>query len=176
MVVAAFALFGRRCAKGEKDFLTAERHLRPLALREKSAAVLNALAWHAVLQDAVGRQALDDSLAANKQRAFESGPCLHTLAAIYAELGRTNDAMEGLRSSVAARGGHLCDCDLYVLGRIAEQYELADVAAALYRRVSRQSAAQDVYGLAERRLKKLGAAIPPPSPPVRSSPVPLSGS
>ena len=54
------------------------------------------------------------------------------------------------------RGERIDEADWYVLGRIAEHYGLNEVAAGLYRKVPARQAANDVYLLAQRRLKKVG--------------------
>ena len=80
------------------------------------------------------------------------------MAAVYAELGKTSEALENLRRAVEIRGERTDGADWYVLGRIAEQYGLAEVAAGLYRKlpVKQAYAAGDFYLLAQRRLKKMG--------------------
>jgi len=79
------------------------------------------------------------------------------LAAVYAELGKTPDALENLRRAVQFRGERIDDGDWYVLGRIAEQYGLNDLAAGLYRKVPQKSlaAGDDAYTAAQRRLQKV---------------------
>ncbi len=49
------------------------------------------------------------------------------------------------------------DADWYVLGRIAEQYRLNDLAAGLYRKVAPIPIAgrDDAYAVAQRRLKNV---------------------
>ena len=122
------------------------------------AAQLNNLAWAAVVAGKVNQQALDDALSAVKRTKQENATCLHTLAAVYAELGKTSEALENLRRAVEIRGERTDEADWYVLGRIAEQYGLDEVAAGLYRKVpaKQAAAADDVYVLAQRRLKKMG--------------------
>ena len=140
------------------DFDTAETRLRPLADRAKVApAVLNNLAWNAMSRGSVGQRALDDALAAATRTSFENSACLHTLAAVDAELGKTTEALENLRRGILQRGGQIKEIDWYVLGRIAEQYGLDETAAGLYRKIPspKRPAADDVYTLAQQRLKKL---------------------
>ncbi len=117
----------------------------------------NDVAWSAVVSGNVTRQALDEALAAVKQAKPANTVCLRTLAAVYAELGKTPDALENLRQAVQLRGGRLDDGDWYVLGRIAEQYGLNDLAAGLYRKVPLKPIAgrDDAYAVAQRRLKKV---------------------
>ena len=119
---------------------------------------LNSRAWAAVVSGNVNQQVLNDALAAVKQTKQENAVCLHTLATVYAELGKTSEALENLRRAVEIRGGRIEEADWYVLGRIAEHYGLADVAAGLYRKVPAKQTplANVVYELAQRRLKKVG--------------------
>ena len=118
-------------------------------------AELNNKAWAAVVAGKVNQQARDDALSAVKGTKQENATCLHTLAAVYAELGKTSEALENLRRAVEIRGERTDEADWYVLGRIAEQYGLDEVAAGLYRKVPAQkdAAANDVYVLAQKRLK-----------------------
>jgi hypothetical protein len=81
------------------------------------------------------------------------------LAAVYAELGKTPDALENLRRAIQLRNVRLDDGDWYILGRIAEQYGLNDVAAAMYRKVplmppgAGEQVGHGIYAAAQRRLK-----------------------
>jgi len=116
----------------------------------------NNLAWAAVVSGKVSQQALDDALSAVKATNQENATCLHTLATIYAELGKTPEALDNLRRAVEMRGERLEEVDWYVLGRIAEDYGLDEIAAALYRKVPASAEAKDVYMLAQARFKKVG--------------------
>jgi hypothetical protein len=73
-------------------------------------------------------------------------------------MGKSSEALEDLRRAVEMRGERVDGADWYVLGRIAEQYGLDEVAAGLYRKVSakKDAAPGDVFVLAQRRLKKVG--------------------
>ena len=140
------------------EFQTAENRLRALCSRVKTLSpILNNLAWAAVASGNVDQQALDDALSAVKRTKQENAACLHTLATVYAELGKTPEALENLRRAVEIRGERTDEADWYVLGRIAEHYGLGEVAAGLYRKVTTKQAlaADDVYALAQRRLKKV---------------------
>ena len=67
--------------------------------------------------------------------------------------GQDPKALENLRRAAAVRGERIEDADWYVLGRIAEQYGVDEVAAGLYRKVpTKQVLAADevdVLGAAE---------------------------
>jgi tetratricopeptide (TPR) repeat protein len=152
-----------RAAMWLGDFQSVEEHLRPRARGPQvPCELVDCLARNAIAAGAVGPQALADALAAVHECGYENPSCLETLAIVYAELGKASDAMETLSRSLDIRGGRApsgsCDADWYVLGRSAEHYGLEDVAAALYRKLSRpaQPAADDLYTAAQRRLKALG--------------------
>jgi tetratricopeptide (TPR) repeat protein/transglutaminase-like putative cysteine protease len=132
--------------------------LQPLTVPIDRLRVISDPAWIAVASGNVNQQALDDALAAVKRTKQENADCLRTLATVYAELGKTSEALENLRRAVEIRGDRTEESDWYVLGRIAERYGLNEVAAGLYRKVpARQAAAVDgVYVLAQQRLKKMG--------------------
>jgi transglutaminase-like putative cysteine protease/tetratricopeptide (TPR) repeat protein len=137
------------------------RILGPAALLAAMGTVsdqLNNRAWAAVVADKVDRQALEDALSAVKETNRENASCLHTLAAVYAELGKTPEALENLRRAVEIRGQRMAEEDWYVLGRIAEDYGLNEVAAGLYRKAPAKQlpTAYGIYALAQRRLKKMG--------------------
>ena len=121
------------------------------------AAGSNDPVWAAVASGNATKQALDEALAAVKQAKPENPASLRTLAAVYAELGKTPDALANLRHAVELRGERLDDGDWYVLGRIAEQYGLNDLAAGLYRKVPPKPLAggDDAYAAAQRRLTKV---------------------
>lgn len=118
------------------------------------AASQNDPAWAAVIAGNVTQQTLDAALAARQAKPEDAG-CLRSLAAVYAELGKTPDALESLRRAVQLRNVRLDDGDWYILGRIAEQYGLNDVAAGLYRNVPLKppGAGDDIHAAAQRRLK-----------------------
>jgi hypothetical protein len=111
------------------------------------------VAWNAVLQGNVDKQALDSALAAAEESGSQDIAVLNTLAAVYAEQGDTLKALENLRASVRLRGDRTRDADWYILGRIAEDYHLNDEAVRLYQKVR---TTDDVFQVAQRRLKKLG--------------------
>jgi hypothetical protein len=114
----------------------------------------NRQAWAALAAGAVNQQTVESALSAVKESKQESAACLCALAAVYAESGKTAEALENLRRAVEVRGERNEEVDWYVLGRIAERYGLARVAAGLYGKVSAKQAAGDaVFALAQRRLK-----------------------
>jgi hypothetical protein len=121
------------------------------------AAVASDMAWSAIVAGKVTQQSLDEALAAVKENKHPDATSLRTLAAIDAELGKTPDALDNLRRAVELRGEQIEDGDWYVLGRIAEQYGLDELAAGLYRKVplTPPAGGEDAYAVAQRRLKKV---------------------
>ena len=69
--------------------------------------------------------------------------------------------MRTLKAVRGPAGNRMADNDWYVLGRIAEDYNLDDVAAELYRKVQRPKRpwADDAYNLAQWRLKMVTLSI-----------------
>jgi transglutaminase-like putative cysteine protease len=146
-------------APGAPDAAQLKARAKSLADRQKaSCEAFQRLACGAVARGATGQAALHDALVAVEQSSYEDPVCLETLATVYAEMGKTSDALDSLHRSLALRGGPAQEADWYVLGRIAEQYGLDDVAAGLYRKLPSPAkpAADDVYTLAQHRLKALG--------------------
>ena len=58
---------------------------------DDQAAQLKDRAWAAVVSDSVNQQTLDEALSAVKGTKQQSAACLHTLATVYAELGKTSE-------------------------------------------------------------------------------------
>ena len=87
-------------------------------------------------------------------------PLLHTLAAMYAETGKTAEAREVILSAMKAWGLDEPSSECwYVFGRIAEQLGVRDAALADYERVKRPDQAkiarQVTYSIAQRRIAQL---------------------
>ena len=142
------------------DFDAAEKHWQRLkGLDEASPEVLRRLAWCALRHDPMPDWVLEDALEANQQTQFTDPFSLYTLAAVHAELGKTNEARQALLLCIEARDASQPDPDdWYVLGRIAEQYALSDIAAAAYRKVAvaKVPSALTPYARAQKRLEALG--------------------
>lgn len=144
------------------DFETAERHWRQLVtLGVATPETLNNLAWIALFRNSALEQAIQDAVKANELTQYRSARLLCTLAALYAEIGRTRESHECLCKSLEARTTVQLDSkDWYVIGRVAEQYGLQESAAEAYRRVVPP---EDVtkpqlvspHALAQRRLEGL---------------------
>ncbi len=143
------------------EFTLAKEHLDKLADKGRlQGLVMNELAWISLCLDSTTAEALEAARKAVQRTAYRDDACLHTLATVAAELGRTDEALEQLRRAVVLRGDRLTREDWYVLGRIAQQYELPDVAASMYRKVNPPEVplADDTYVLAQRQLEALANA------------------
>ncbi|HEX8154944.1 MAG TPA: hypothetical protein VF698_17560, partial [Thermoanaerobaculia bacterium] len=115
----------------------------------------NEAAWLALFTGTDVDRAVEHAQRANAGAA--SAPALHTLAALYAETGKTLDARTALLKSMELRNRvDPSSDDWYVLGRIAENYGVRDSALAAYKRVDRKNTAgADTWELAERRMQAL---------------------
>lgn len=114
-----------------RDFLRAR-----IKSGKAKAGDLNNFAWNALLTG-VDDEALD---AARRAAATSpnSYPILHTLACLYAEVGRTIEARELMLKAMRANDLDKLDSSLwYVYGRIAEQYGEDEAARSAYARVDK---------------------------------------
>jgi tetratricopeptide (TPR) repeat protein len=149
-------LAGIAISSGQYD----EGERRFARLAEVGRAVpgdLNNRAWNAIFRGAVNDEAIEwGRIASDKLGAS----ALHTLATLYAEKGRTAEAMQLLAKSIASTAtDEPKPHDWYVVGRVAEQCGLADVARASYARSAAdpQPGLDSAAVLARRGLERLGA-------------------
>jgi tetratricopeptide (TPR) repeat protein len=121
----------------------------------------NNVAWYALSAPAITQEAVE-----NAQKAVSmssSTPAyIHTLATLYAEQGKTSEAKAAIWEAIDAAGAREPRShDVYVLGRIAEEYGIREAAIAAYRRVEKEPTAEEddlsTWSLAQKRLKRLGA-------------------
>jgi hypothetical protein len=124
------------------------------------AGDFNNLAWLALVRGRVDDKAIEHAQRAATLSEYTSYSALHTLASLYAEMGRTAEAY---RIILQALGTKLDESptsvDWYVFGRLAESYGLTDAARHYYQRVEPGAAKPDAastYQLARRRLDALG--------------------
>ncbi|HSB67820.1 MAG TPA: tetratricopeptide repeat protein [Candidatus Methylomirabilis sp.] len=131
---------------------------RLIALAKADAADWNRLAWAALFRPPVTEQAVQDS-----QRSIQMQPAyvnLHTLAMLYAELGKTSEARDVLWHRLDLGGIEQPDSSAWlVVGRIAEALDAREAAMAAYRKVEVPSqpylVAFSSYALAQKRLAEL---------------------
>ncbi|MGO9113195.1 MAG: DUF3857 domain-containing protein [Thermoguttaceae bacterium] len=151
------AFAGLACESGA--FGLAQDILRSRAIHGKISSVsLNELAYGAVYQEPLATDAISDALDAD--RRTDRGALLYpiTRALLYAEQGKTNEARENLLRSLDGQSAPPGDAEWYVLGRIAEEFSLNDIAVTMYGKVSPPKSPNErtIFRLAQRRLNKQG--------------------
>jgi tetratricopeptide (TPR) repeat protein/transglutaminase-like putative cysteine protease len=139
------------------NFEAAEALLRQVtASSAAQPSDFNNLAWLSLFRDKVTEEDISIALRGASSGQGRSGAALHTLAALYAELGRTAEALQVIYQSMEANGTHeISSSDWYVFGRIYEQLGERDAATAAYGRVKPESPRDptSTYALAQRRLQ-----------------------
>lgn len=145
-------------AEGKGDFAQARTILRPLI--DKNRALINDLnqyTWNSLFLGKVS----DDDLSIMQRAVNENSsyPEMHTLACLYAEVGKTKEARELLLRAMDSAGMDEPNEPIwYGFGRIAEDYGLQAVALSLYQRVGKTEDADipsSTYNLARLREKSL---------------------
>jgi tetratricopeptide (TPR) repeat protein len=143
------------------EFREAEQALRRIVEQNKALpADYNNLAWYILEQDAVTEETVGF---AERAALFNNQPDaagMHTLASIYAEVGRYSEARELILQEMAMRGveepGPL---EWYVFGRISEGYGEIEAARSFYELVRPRDAegeeTESTYRLAQQRIAAL---------------------
>jgi tetratricopeptide (TPR) repeat protein len=113
-----------------------EQALRIAANSDSGSSDINQAAWLSLFFSRPGGPDIDSATRA--VQAAENSPAnLHTLACVYAELGKTKEAREVLLQAMDARALPQPDAiHWYALGRIAEQYGEREIALADYAKVT----------------------------------------
>jgi tetratricopeptide (TPR) repeat protein len=113
-----------------------EQALRITANSDSGSSDINQAAWLSLFFSRPGGPDIDSATRA--VQAAENSPAnLHTLACVYAELGKTKEAREVLLQAMDARALPQPDANhWYALGRIAEQYGEREIALADYAKVT----------------------------------------
>jgi tetratricopeptide (TPR) repeat protein len=144
------------------DFERAEKHLLEITGNAKAGAQdFNQLAWMLLELGRVDEKTVGYGQRAATLSSYGNPGSLHTLAAIYADLGKTAEAYQVILQSLAAKVDEAPDAhDWYVFGRLAEHYGLPDVARGYYKKVAPAKLPEDepmsTHALAARRLAVLG--------------------
>jgi tetratricopeptide (TPR) repeat protein/transglutaminase-like putative cysteine protease len=125
------------------------------------ASLLNSMAWFALYTGKVDQA--DVATATKATQMDQNSPAiLHTMACVYAEMGKTKEAHDLLLRAMDELNLDEPDDDYwYAFGRIAEQYGEREVAISDYRKLGRPKDTMAIptssYQLAQNRLKTMGA-------------------
>jgi len=135
-----------------------EATLKVVASASSATWDANELAWRSLFFARAGGPDLDTAVRGAQLEA--NSTMLHTLACIYAEVGKTREAREVLLQAMDVRKLVEPDSEFwYALGRIAEQYGERDIALADYAKVTPppDSALEydSTYRLAQTRIREL---------------------
>ena len=146
-------------ATSVNEFDAAQAHMqRIIDHSQPEAGDYNNLAWNALFTG----KAFDQAIAYANQAVSLSGSwgAIHTLAALYAEDGKSLEARTKLLEAMDSAGHEEpSSVDWYVLGRIAENYGATEAALAAYERVTepKRARATSTWQLARRRVQLLRA-------------------
>jgi transglutaminase-like putative cysteine protease/tetratricopeptide (TPR) repeat protein len=146
---------------GREDYKGVEAACLALIARGKASRMIyNNLAWNFLFTSGITDKAIEYAQQASGNAGSRDSAALHTLATLYAEVGRSVQAREALLESLEVRGRDEPEPhDWYVLGRIAENYGEMETARDDYRRVIPPEDSRlggSTYLLARKRLAVLG--------------------
>ena len=118
----------------------------------------NEAAWMALFAGKGLDRAIDDARRATADEGHAGYSTLHTLAALYAESGKSVEArqtlLQGMDRKATDEPG---SDDWFVLGRIAENYGVRDAALAAYKRVEKgELTGTSTWELTQKRLATIG--------------------
>ncbi|HEX7678356.1 MAG TPA: hypothetical protein VF713_09540, partial [Thermoanaerobaculia bacterium] len=118
----------------------------------------NEAAWMALFTGKGLDRAIDDARRATADEAHASYGSLHTLAALYAESGKSTESRQTLLTAMDRKAtDEPGSDDWFVLGRIAENYGIRDAALAAYKRVEKgELTGTSTWELTQRRLGVIG--------------------
>jgi hypothetical protein len=132
---------------------------RLTALGKILPTIYNSLAWSALFRGQVGERDVERAQRAASLQGYKSSATLHTLAALYAEVGKTAEAYQVILQALELKGGKPAPHDWYLFGRLAEDYDLPDAARAYYAKVAPDENDRtdpiSTWALAQRRLAGL---------------------
>ena len=149
------------CLQEEKRFKESAELLQKLTTTDKSTkADFNALGWNAVLGHTVTQENIDPVQRAASANNQDAG-LLHTLAMMYAEIGKTREARALAIEAMNAWGLAEPNSDIWLIyGRVAESYGLREAARSAYRKVTLPPSQMPLigstsYAIAQEHLKIL---------------------
>ncbi|HEX4966181.1 MAG TPA: DUF3857 domain-containing protein [Thermoanaerobaculia bacterium] len=148
-----------------QDFDLADQRFTHLVESGKGKSQdFNLLAWMRLERNRVDDKTVELGQRAATLSNYGNSAHLHTLASIYAEMGKTAEAYRLILQSIDARKDEApTSDDWYVFGRLAEQYGLPDVARDYYKRVPPASGKDDepmsTHALVVRRLAAMGEEV-----------------
>ena len=117
----------------------------------------NNIGWAFVMANRATPEAIEFAQKGVYATNSSSFGILHTLAALYAEAGKTTEAREIILQAMIVGGQDEPEGNSwYVFGRIAEQYGITDAALAAYKRIEKPKSDDGLpastWALAQRRL------------------------
>jgi tetratricopeptide (TPR) repeat protein len=127
-------------------------------------STFNNRAWLSLMIGKVTEEDVGYALQAAQLTQFRGTSSMHTLASLYAEIGKTEEAWQTFLKLLELRPDEQpLSYDWYIVGRIAEHYGMIEDARAAYGRVgpSDGKTASSTQRIAHRRLAALPAAAPP---------------
>ena len=145
----------------EAQPMTLERLDALIRTGRATAGEFNNLAWLDLCEGVkISATTLEHAQQAVLMDDYLNPASLHTLATVYAELGRVAEARDVLMQLLENRTtGELESPDWYVLGRMAEEYGVAEAAQDAYKRVEPPDdgtgLATSTWSMAQRRLEGL---------------------
>jgi tetratricopeptide (TPR) repeat protein/transglutaminase-like putative cysteine protease len=142
-----------------------------------SAALLNNYSWNCLFMDKMPEDAIEMAQRAVRVTEGKKFGVIHTLSAVYAEVGRVGEARELLLKGMEDENMDEPDSSIwYVFGRIAEQYGRIDAAVKAYQRVEKEQeegvGSNSTYNLAQRRIALIsGGNTQIPASTIRHAPM-----
>jgi tetratricopeptide (TPR) repeat protein/transglutaminase-like putative cysteine protease len=127
---------------------------------EPRASLLNNYAWNALFLENLPNDAIETAQRAARLTENKNFGVTHTLASVYAEVGRVGEARQLLIQAMDQSGMDEPNSAVwYVFGRIAEQYGRWNAALTTYRKVEKDSEGEprpnSTYMLAQRAIRRM---------------------
>ena len=153
-------------ASSRGDFAKSLELLRTRISNPKaSMGLLNNYAWDGLFASPAPADMIEIGQRAARLSDNKDFSILHTLAAVYAEIGRPAEARKLILEAMDQLGlDEPNESAWYVFGRIAEQYGQTDAAVSAYKRTKQKEPggvfdSNSTWALAERRAKVMGTSI-----------------